>query len=350
MDADAPARVRAIDRLLELLAARKRAVEAMGGDAAIAKQHARGKLTARERLARLFDAGTFSELASLARSQNVDFGMRLRDTPADGVITGHGRVDGRDICVYATDFTILAGSAGETHAAKIAAVIELAGRLRMPVVGLLDSAGARLHEGSALSRPFNRIFINQSIYSGVIPQIQVLMGPCAAGQGYSPMLSDFLIMTERTAYMWLGGPRLTQAATGENIDDHVVGSALSNMRAGQCDLIAADDDAAIELVKRLLSYLPQHCEEAAPAGPIDDPFDRVEDALLEVLPDSPRETYDVHDIIELVVDRDSFLEIKDQFAPNIVTGFARLGGQAVGLIANNPDEMGGVMENDCSDK
>lgn len=341
---------RVIDRLLQELAEKKAAVAAMGGREQIEKQHARGKRTVRERIDGFFDAGSFVELAGLARSQHVDFGMHVRDTPADGVIIGHGRVNGREMCVYATDFTILAGSAGETHAAKIAAIVELAGRLRVPVVGLLDSAGARLHEGSALSRPFNRIFINQSIYSGVVPQIQVLMGPCAAGQGYSPMLSDFLIMTERTAYMWLGGPRLTQAATGENIDDQIVGSALSNMRAGQCDFIAADDDAALELAKTLLSYLPAHCDEAPPLHTADDPADRREEGLLDVLPDSPRLTYDMHAIIELVVDRNSFLEVKDQFAPNIITGLARLGGMVVGIIANNPDEMGGVMENDCSDK
>jgi acetyl-CoA carboxylase carboxyltransferase component len=316
---------RVIDRLLQELAEKKAAIAAMGGPEQVRKQHAGGKLTARERIDRFFDPGSFVELASLARSQHLDFGMHVRDTPADGVVIGHGRVNGRETCAYATDFTILAGSAGEAHSAKIAAIVELAGRLRVPVVGLLDSAGARLHEGSALSRPFNRIFINQSIYSGVVPQIQVLMGPCAAGQGYSPMLSDFLIMTERTAYMWLGGPRLTQAATGENIDDRIVGSALSNMRAGQCDFIAADDDAALALAKTLLSYLPQHGDEAPPFLATDDPPGRRDEGLLDVLPDSPRLTYDI-------------------------TGLARLGGMVVGIIANNPDEMGGVMENDCSDK
>jgi acetyl-CoA carboxylase carboxyltransferase component len=304
----------------------------------------------RERIARFFDPGTFVEVGQLVRSPHVDFGMRVRDTPADGVVTGYGAVQGRQTCVYGTDFTILAGSAGESHAAKIAAIVELAGRMRVPVVGMLDSAGARLHEGSALSRPFNQIFINQSIYSGVVPQIQVLLGPCAAGQGYSPMLSDFLIMTEGTAYMWLGGPRLTAAATNEDIDDQIVGSALSNMRAGQCDLIARDDDHAIALAKQLLAYLPQHCDEKPPIVASDDPDDRRSEALLDVLPDSSRLTYDMHEIVELVADEGSFLELKDQFAPNIITGLCRLGGQPVGLIANNPDEMGGVMENDCSDK
>ncbi|MEO6238741.1 MAG: acyl-CoA carboxylase subunit beta [Vicinamibacterales bacterium] len=350
MNPTAPTGTRVIDRLLQELAERKAAAAAMGGPEQIKKQHARGKHTARERVDQFFDRGSFVELAGLARSQNVDFGMHVRDTPADGVVIGHGRVNGREACVYATDFTILAGSAGETHSAKIASIVELAGRLRVPVVGLLDSAGARLQEGSALSRPFNKIFINQSIYSGVVPQIQVLMGPCAAGQGYSPMLSDFLIMTERTAYMWLGGPRLTQAATGENIDDRIVGSALSNMKAGQCDFIAEDDDAALALARTLLSYLPQHCDELPPATATDDPADRREEQLLDVLPDSPRHTYDMHEIIDLVVDRGSFLEVKDQFAPNIITGLARLNGMVVGIIANNPDEMGGVMENDCSDK
>jgi methylmalonyl-CoA decarboxylase subunit alpha len=341
---------RLIHRLLARLAEAKAAVMGMGGRERVAKQHARGKLTARERVDRFFDPGTFVELGSLVRSQIADFGMQMRDTPADGVVTGHGRVDGREVCVYATDFTILAGSAGESHAAKIAAVIELAGRMRVPVVGMLDSAGARLHEGSALSRPFNRIFIAQTIYSGVIPQIQVLMGPCAAGQGYSPMLSDFLIMTAKTAYMWLGGPRLTQAATGENIDDSVVGSAASNMAAGQCDLIAEDDEDAIAMARRLLTYLPSHWEARPPVATCDDPSERRDERLLEVLPDSPRLTYDMHEIVELVVDRGSWLELKREFAPNIIVGLARLHGQPVGIVANNPDEMGGVMENDASDK
>lgn len=346
----AGARERAMDRLLARLREKRAAALAMGGEGQVARQHAKGKLTVRERIARFFDPGTFVEVGQLVRSPHVDFGMKVRDTPADGVVTGFGRVAGRETCVYGTDFTIMAGSAGESHAAKIAAAVELAGRMRVPVVGMLDSAGARLHEGSALSRPFNQIFINQSIYSGVVPQIQILLGPCAAGQGYSPMLSDFLIMTEGTAYMWLGGPRLTAAATNEDIDDRVVGSALSNMRAGQCDLIARDDDHALELARQLLAYLPQHCDEAAPILATDDPDDRREEGLLDVLPDSPRHTYDMHEIIDLVVDAGSFLEIKDQFAPNIITGLCRLGGQPVGLIANNPDEMGGVMENDCSDK
>ena len=344
------AAARMMDALLKKLQDRKAAVTAMGGTAQIAKQRAKGKLTARERIERFFDPGTFCEQGALVRSQIPDFGMKHRDTPADGVVTGFGKVAGREVCCYATDFTILAGSAGESHAAKIAANIELAGKMRVPVVGMLDSAGARLHEGSALSRPFNRIFINQSIYSGVIPQIQILMGPCAAGQGYSPMLSDFLIMTRETAYMWLGGPRLTQAATGQDIDDSVVGSAESNMKAGQCDLIAEDDDEALEMAKRLLSFLPAHWEERPPFVGADDPPDRRDETLLDVLPESPRLTYDMHEIVERVVDRGSFLELKEGFAPNIITGLARLGGHAVALIANNPDEMGGVMENDCSDK
>ncbi|HXN64665.1 MAG TPA: acyl-CoA carboxylase subunit beta [Candidatus Acidoferrales bacterium] len=339
-----------IERLLAKLADAKAAVSGMGGDKEIAKQHARGKLTVRERIEIFFDPGTFVELGALVRSQIQDFGMNMRDTPADGVVTGHGKVNGREVCVYATDFTILAGSAGEAHSAKIASIIELAGRMRVPIVGMLDSAGARLHEGSALSRPFNRIFIGQSIYSGVIPQIQMLLGPCAAGQGYSPMLSDFLIMTEKTAYMWLGGPRLTRAATGENIDDAVVGSALSNMKSGQCDLIAADDEAAIAAAKRLLDYLPQHWGEQAPVAECDDPANRRDEQLLDVLPASSRMTYDMHEIVERIVDRESFLELKPDFAPNIITGLARLSGRVVGIIANNPDEMGGVMENDCSDK
>lgn len=339
-----------MDRLLERLRERKERIARMGGEEAVAKQHGKGKLTARERVGLLFDEGTFTELGGMVTSRHSDFGMRERDTPADGVVTGYGDIAGRRTCCYATDFTILAGSAGESHAAKIAAIIGLAGKMRVPVIGMLDSAGARLHEGSALSRPFNQIFIQQSIYSGVIPQIQVLLGPCAAGQGYSPMLSDFLVMTRKTAYMWLGGPRLTRAATSQDIDDSIVGSAEANMANGQCDLIADDDEHAIALAKRLLAYLPQHCERRPPQLDTDDPSDRRDEELLRVLPDSPRMTYDMHEIVERVVDRDSFLELKDEYAPNIITGFCRLGGRPVGLIANNPEEMGGVMESDCSDK
>ena len=344
------AATRKIDRLVQELELRKAKLAAMGGTDKVSRQHARGKLVVRERIANFFDPESFVELSGMVRSQNPEFGMEGRATPADGVVIGHGKVKGREVCVYATDFTIMAGSAGESHSAKIAAIIELAGRMRVPVVGMLDSAGARLHEGSALSRPFNRIFINQSIYSGVVPQIQILMGPCAAGQGYSPMLSDFVIMTRKTAFMWLGGPRLTKAATGEDIDDSIVGSAESNMVAGQCDLIAKDDREAILLAQQLLTYLPQNCEEQPPHISCDQPTDLRNEELLDILPDSPQLTYDMHEIIERIVDLGSFLELKPDFAPNIITGLARLNGQPIGLIANNPDEMGGVMENDCSDK
>ena len=336
--------------LLEELRERRAKIHEMGGPKNIEKQRSKGKMTARERIDYLLDDGSFIELGMYVRSQIKDFDMKERETPADGVIIGHGQINGRDVCLYATDFTVLAGSAGESHSKKIANLIGLAGKLRMPVIGILDSAGARLHEGTALSRPFNEIFINQSKYSGVVPQIQLLMGPCAAGQGYSPMLSDFLIMVRGTSWMWLGGPRLTQELVKEEFDADV-GSADYCMRyGGQCDVVADNDQEALDKAKTMLSYMPQHWDAPLPAIACDDPADRQEEALLDILPDDRRFTYDMHEVIEKIVDKGSFYEIKDGFAKNIITGFCRLDGKPIGLIANNPDDMGGVMENDASDK
>lgn len=337
-------------KLIEELQLRKAKIAEMGGAEKIARQHARGKWTARERIDYLFDSGTFTEIGMFVSSQIKSFDMIKNPTPADGVIIGHGKVLGRDVCVYATDFTVLAGSAGESHSKKIANIIGLAGRLRVPVLGLLDSAGARLHEGTALSRPFNEIFINQSKYSGVVPQIQLLMGPCAAGQGYSPMLSDFLIMVRNSSWMWLGGPRLTQEAVKENLDVEIGSADFCMKYNGQCDVVAENDKEALDKAKLLLSYIPQNWEQLPPEMECHDPIDRQEEALLDVLPEDRRFTYDMHEIVEKIVDKDSFFEIKEAFAPNIITGFCRLGGKTVGLIANNPDELGGVLENDSSDK
>ena len=336
--------------LLKELQDRRTEIRQMGGEVNIKKQHAKGKMTARERIDYLFDPGTFTELGMFVKSQIKSFDMKDRQTPADGVVIGHGQIDGRDVCIYATDFTVLAGSAGESHSKKIANLIGLAGRLRVPVIGLLDSAGARLHEGTALSRPFNEIFINQSKYSGVVPQIQLLMGPCAAGQGYSPMLSDFLIMVRNTSWMWLGGPRLTQEAVKQDIDAEVGSADYCMKYGGQCDVVAENDQDALDKAKILLSYIPQNWEELPPSIPCDDPADRKEESLLDILPEDRRFTYDMHEIIEKIVDKDSFYEIKKGFACNIITGFCRLGGKTIGLIANNPDELGGVLENDSSDK
>ncbi len=342
---------RMMDELLEKLRKTKEEILKMGGPEAIAKQHSRGKMTARERIDRFYDKGTFVELGMFVTSQIKDFEMKDRRTPADGVIIGYGDVNGRKVCTYSTDFTILAGSAGESHSRKIANIIELAGRMQVPVVGMLDSAGARLHEASALSRPFNAIFLNQSKYSGSIPQIQILMGPCAAGQGYSPMLSDFLIMTRGRSWMWLGGPRLTRAATSEDISDEDIGGADFHMQlSGQCDIVASDDEEALGKAKMLLSYCPQNWREAPEISPNDDPWDRADEELRYILPDDRRETYDMHEIIERIVDKATFFELKDEYAKNIITGFCRLGGRVVGIVGNNPEELAGVLENDSSDK
>lgn len=309
-----------------------------------------GKWTARERIEAFFDPGTFNEVSIFAESQIREMGMDQYPTPADGVVCGYGEVNGRPVCAYATDYMVLAGSSGEGHSIKIKSITRMAGEMGVPIVAFIDSAGARLNESMPCLRPFAEIFWLQSIYSGVIPQISIVCGGCAAGQAYSPLLTDFVIMTRNAANMWLGGPRATAATTtAEDISG--IGGADYHMKySGSCHFAVDDDAEAIALTKKLLSYLPSNCREKPPSvEPADDPRRR-EERLLDILPKDPRRSYDMHEVIRLIVDNGEFFEVQKDYAKNAIVGFCRFDGQVCGIAAGNPAYIAGCMEPDSCDK
>jgi acetyl-CoA carboxylase carboxyltransferase component len=340
-------------KVSELRARRKKNL-AMGGEEKIAKQHQRGKLTVRERLDLLFDKDTFVELGLLAEQQAVRGGEPVAgETPADGVVTGHGLVDGRQVWVIAYDFTVMAGSMGAVgEQFKAARVRELALRYRKPIVWLLDSAGARIQEaaGSTFAGT-GYLFSDQVVMSGVIPQVAAMLGPCAAGTAYIPGLADFVPMVKDTSSMSLGGARLVKAATGEDVTDHDMGgSQVHCYESGVGDNEVADDRECIEVVRRFLSYLPSSNTEPPPFAFADDPPDRLVEGLEKIVPVNPRAAYDVRRVIKAVFDRESWFEIKPAWAKNIVVGFARAGGHAAGVVANQPMQKGGTLDSDSADK
>jgi acetyl-CoA carboxylase carboxyltransferase component len=327
---------------------------AMGGKEKIAKQHQRGKLTVRERLDILFDKDTFVEFGLLAQQQSVRGGEPDADgTPADGVVTGHGEVEGREVWVIAYDFTVMAGSMGAVgEQFKAARVRELALRYRRPIVWLLDSAGARIQEaaGSTFAGT-GHLFNDQVVMSGVIPQVAAMLGPCSAGTAYIPGLADFVPMVKETSSMSLGGARLVKAATGEDVTDHDMGgSQVHCYESGVGDNEVADDAECIATVRRFLSYLPSSNGEEPPFRANGDPADRLVEGLDKIVPTNPRAAYDVKRVIKVVFDRNSWFEIKPAWAKNIVIGFARAGGHAVGVVANQPMQKGGTLDSDSADK
>ena len=321
---------------------------AMGGRERIARQHERGKLTVRERIDLLFDKGTFVELGLLAQNRDGS------DTaPADGVVTGHGNVDGRQVWVIAYDFTVMAGSMGAVgEQFKAARVRELALRYRKPIVWLLDSAGARIQEASGSTfAGTGWLFADQVVMSGVIPQVAAMLGPCAAGTAYIPGLADFVPMVKGTSSMALGGARLVKAATGEEVTDHEMGgSQVHCYESGVGDNEVENDEECITTVRRFLSYLPSSNLNTTPFVAGDDPPDRLVDGLEKIVPVNPRAAYDVRKVIRLVFDKDSWFELKPTWAKNIVIGFARAGGHAVGVVANQPMQKGGALDSDAADK
>lgn len=322
----------------------------MGSEKLLARQRERGNLTARERIDTFFDEGTFVEHGAFGESQIQGMGMGEYYTPADGVICGFGLVNGRRICAYATDYSVLAGSSGEGHQIKIADITKLAGASRVPIVGFIDSSGARLHEAAPCLKGYFDTFWLQSNYSGVIPQITVICGGCAAGQAYSPLLTDFVIMTKtKGTNMWLGGPRATAALTQEDIS--AIGGADYHMKySGSCHYAAEDDKEAINIAKNILGFLPLNWEEQPPHFPSkDDPF-RKEEKLIEILPDDPRRTYDMHDVINLIVDDGDFMELMGGYAQSAIVGFCRFDGHPCGIYAGNPAYIAGCLEPDSCDK
>jgi acetyl-CoA carboxylase carboxyltransferase component len=344
--------------LVEDLKARRAQAMLGGGEEKIAKQHEREKLTARERIALLIDAGTFVELGIHGRPHSAQRAMDGVQAPADGVITGYGKIDGRLAAVCAYDFTVMAGSMGMTGEIKVTRLRELALTKRIPFVWLLDSAGARVQEAAgAMFAGSGHLFREEVVMSGVIPQVAALMGPCAAGTAYIPGLADFVPMVRGRGSMALAGPHLVRAAVGEDVtQEELGGSRVHCRKSGVGDMEVADDEECIARIKEYLSYFPSHCEEAPPlrvggaGGAEADPIDRAEEALLDILPESNRKPYDMYDVIRLIVDDGDYLDIKRQWARTIITCLARFGGRPVGIVANQPRQLGGILDNDSSDK
>ncbi len=339
-----------MDRLEELRR-RAQAVLAMGGEERIRRQHAAGKLTARERLDVLLDAGSFVELDRFVTHRGREFGLDRVEAPADGVVTGWGTIDGRPVAVFSQDFTVLGGSLGEGHAGKIVKVMDLALSSGIPIIGLNDSGGARIQEGVAALGGYAEIFLRNVLASGVIPQISAVLGPCAGGAVYSPAMTDFIIMVRGTSYMYVTGPQVVKAVTREEVSHEELGGAVVHAtRSGVAHFVADDDEEALGLVRRLLAYLPQNnLDEPPRLEPTDDPA-RMDDALNTLVPEEPTRPYDMHEVIRRIVDHGEFLEVHRDFAPNLLVGFARLHGRSIGIVAQQPAVLAGVLDIDSSDK
>jgi methylmalonyl-CoA decarboxylase subunit alpha len=323
-----------------------------GGEEKIALQHERGKLTARERIDLLCDPGTFVELGIHGRPHFSQRQMEGKDAPADGVITGWGEVDARRCCIAAYDFTVMAGSMGMTGELKVARAREMALSKRMPFIWLLDSAGARIQEATgSLFAGSGHLFREEVEMSGVIPMVAAMMGPCAAGTAYIPALSDFVPMVSGQGAMALAGPHLTKAVTGEEISMEELGGAKVHCRkSGVGDLEVKDDEECIASVRKYLSYFPANCEERPPLVDVSDSIDRMSEKLMEIVPESPRQPYDMYDVIREIVDDGDWFDLKPKFAKNVITCFARFGGQPAGIVANQPKQLAGTLDNDSADK
>jgi propionyl-CoA carboxylase beta chain len=320
---------------------------------AVEKQHAKGRLTARERIERLFDEGTFVELDELARHRSTAFGLADRRPYGDGVVTGYGTVDGRQVCVFSQDFTIFGGSLGEVYGEKITKVMDLAVRTGCPIVGINEGAGARIQEGVVSLGLYGEIFRRNVHASGVIPQISLIMGSCAGGHVYSPAVTDFTVMVDGTSHMFITGPEVIKTVTGEDVTMEELGGARThNTKSGNAHYLGSDEDDAIEHVKALLSYLPSNNLDPGPAYPstADLAPTEVDLALDAVIPDSPNQPYDMHDVIAAIIDDGDFLESQALFAPNIVVGFGRVEGHSVGVVANQPMHFAGTLDIDASEK
>jgi len=329
---------------------RRREIELGGGDERIEKQHEKGKLTARERIDLLVDPGSFVELNPFIEHRSVDFGLENQKGPGDGVVTGYGKVNGRPIYLFSQDFTVFGGALGEMHAHKIASVMDLAAKNGAPFVGLNDSGGARIQEGVVSLDGYGQIFYRNSIYSGVIPQISVIMGPCAGGAVYSPAITDFVFMVEKTSQMFITGPKVIETVTGEKISAEDLGGAkVHNTVSGNAHFRGDSEEETLEMVRTLLSYLPQSFEEKPPKMDAVDEDDYRPD-LTDLIPFDAVRPYDVRVVIEQVVDKGSFMEIQKDFARNIVIGLARIKGEVVGLVCNQPKFMAGGLDIDSSDK
>ena len=322
-----------------------------GGEKRIEAQHAKGKFTARERIAMLLDEGSFEEYDMFVTHRCENFGMEKTKFMGDGVVTGQGTIDGRVVYVYAQDFTVFGGSLSETYALKICKVMDMAMKVGAPIIGINDSGGARIQEGVTALAGYAEIFERNIMASGVIPQISAIFGPCAGGAVYSPALTDFILMSKNTSYMFVTGPKVVKTVTGEVVTDEQLGGAsVHGSKSGVTHFVADDEEEGILLIRKMLSYMPQNNLEDAPLVHCTDPIDRLEDSLNEIIPDNPNKPYDVKDVIHAIVDQNEFLEVHRNYAQNIVVGFARFNGASVGIVANQPNYLAGVLDINASRK
>jgi acetyl-CoA carboxylase carboxyltransferase component len=338
------------DKINELLELRAKA-KLGGGEKRIEKQHQQGKMTARERINLLLDEGSFEEFDMFVTHRCVNFGLEKETYLADGVVTGYGSVNGRLVFVYAQDFTTFGGSLSETQAAKICKVLDQAMKMGAPVVGINDSGGARIQEGVNSLAGYAEIFQRNILASGVIPQISAIFGPCAGGAVYSPALTDFIMMIKNTSYMFVTGPKVVKTVTGETVSTEDLGGAsVHSTKSGVAQFVADDETHGIEMIKHLLSFLPSNNMEAPPKYDCTDPIERVDNKLNEIIPDSPNKPYDIKEVVLSIIDNQDFLEVLPLYAKNIVTGFARMGGMTVGIVANQPAYLAGVLDINASRK
>lgn len=322
-----------------------------GGQDRIEKQHEKGKLTARERIDLLLDPDSFQEIGKLVVHRGMDFGIDKVKIPGDGVVTGYGTVEGRLVYVFSQDFTVFGGSLSETFAEKIVKIMDMAMKTGAPVVGLNDSGGARIQEGVMSLAGYADIFYRNTKASGVIPQISAIMGPCAGGAVYSPAITDFIFMVEQTSYMFVTGPNVVKTVTQEDVTSEELGGASAHsVKSGVTHFTSKNEAVCIHDIRRLLSYIPSNCEEEPPMAPYESEGDEVRDVLDSILPDNPNQPYDIKEVIDGIVDQDSFFEVHEKFADNIVVGFSRIAGRSVGIVANQPMSLAGVLDNDCSKK
>jgi propionyl-CoA carboxylase beta chain len=335
----------------EILREKSQLAEQGGGAARVEKQRASGKMTARERLEFLLDEGSFEEFDKFVVHRSTDFEMDKQKFPGDGVVTGHGLIDGREVFVFAQDFTVFGGSLSETHAQKIVKVMDLAMKTGAPVIGLNDSGGARIQEGVVSLGGYADIFLRNTLASGVVPQISCIMGPCAGGAVYSPAITDFNIMVKDSSYMFITGPDVIKTVTHENVTKDELGGAMThNAKSGVAHFAADDDEHCLRLTRELFSFIPSNNMENPPFLPTADPASRADEKLNSIVPEFSNQPYDIRDIIHNVVDENYFFEVQEHYAPNIVIGFARLGGYSVGIVANQPAFLAGVLDIDASVK
>ena len=341
---------RQIEKIKELIAKREQA-RLGGGEKAIEKQHARGKYTARERIDMLVDEGSFEEYDMFKLHRCHNFGMEKKQYLCDGVVAGSATVDGRLVYVYAQDFAVNGGSLSETMSQKICKIMDMAMTMGAPVICMNDSGGARIQEGINALAGYGEIFERNILASGVIPQISGIFGPCAGGAVYSPALTDFTLMMENTSYMFLTGPKVVKSVTGEDVDsENLGGASVHATKSGVTHFTAKTEEEAMDMIKKLLSYIPSNNTEEAPRVACDDPINRMEDSLNDILPDDPNKAYDMYKVITAITDNGEFFEVQPKFAKNIITGFARFNGQSVGIVANQPSAYAGVLDVNASRK